>query len=246
MSDDYQIVKYDFETLWGKKVSMLGRKGTNDRLVMSAVMVFDEYKSKSFDYKDNDIFIDLGSHINTWSILMGTINPTFKVYAYEALLDNYILMKDNVRLNNLNNVYSFKNAVSDTSEGQEKIFYRDGDTDFDRGHRFIGSIGGGSKKYSLVDKISMDDIIESNSIENCKVLKTDIEGAEVKAFGSIKEENLLKIENIVGEFHSYGGVDFDGFFEYFKPHFIDLSEEHGFDTSNKYFRDFLFRRKDSV
>ena len=91
-----ELLTRDVNTIWGIKIQMHHRKDTNDSMVIESVMESDEYKAKDIKYQDGDIFIDLGSHIATWAILMGIKNPTFKVYAYEAIPENFELMKQKV------------------------------------------------------------------------------------------------------------------------------------------------------
>lgn len=67
-------------------------------------MQYDEYGSKKFSYQDGDTFIDLGSHIGIWALTMASLNPTFKVYAYEPIPENFRLLQTNKEQNGLNNL----------------------------------------------------------------------------------------------------------------------------------------------
>jgi len=116
---------------------MAHRKGTNDGDVIHSVMFYDEYKARDFNYEDGDVFIDLGAHIGTWSILMGMLNPTFKVYSYEPIPENFHILQQNVVLNRLSNVKPFMLAVSSDSEGTESIYYTDDKTNYGKAHKFV-------------------------------------------------------------------------------------------------------------
>lgn len=59
----------------------------------------------------------------------------------------------------------------------------------------------------FVETITLDEIFDTNSIENLSLLKMDIEGAEYDAMLSVSDENLNKVEFLLMEFHdNYGGV----------------------------------------
>jgi len=215
----YRILVRDVDTVWGKHVRMFHRENTNDSLVIHSVMIHNEYMVDNFLYEDNDVFIDIGAHIGTWSILMAIYNPTFKVYSYEAVPENVEMIKKNIELNELTNIKPFNLAVSDCSEGKETIYY----TTESPSDRWVGSPQGG-KEYIEIERISLNDIL--NNVNHCKVLKMDCEGCEVKGFKTITEENIKKIDYVIGEFHPWG-IGFDTFFSYFKGCFMDLSNTFG-------------------
>lgn len=218
------VSKVCVRSVWDKQIDFLLREDTNDYNVIRSVVYGDEYFSKLFPYKEGDTFIDIGSHIGTWSLLMATINPTFKVYSYEPVQSNFLLLVENIKINNLSNVKPFNLAVSSFSDMKETIYYGDGDNSFERQHRFIGSMIGGSGHIDNVDTISINDIFERNKIDRCRVMKVDCEGCEVKGFSTITKENLQKIDVVVGEFHPWT-YSIEAFFEFFKPYFEDITPE---------------------
>lgn len=216
---------------------MYHRKGTNDTLVINSVMESDEYHAKDItSYKNGDVFIDLGAHIGTWSILMAIKNPTFKIYAYEAIPDNYELMKKNIELNKLTNVFSFLEAVSDVSGEKINIYHTPSDTPFNAEHRFIGSMMSTQGEHYETTTISLRDAFERAG-NKIKVIKTDCEGCELKGFPSLTTEQIKNIDYVIGEYHPYN-MDMEDFYGLFKPYFNRLWEPHknelqGFVFKNK-------------
>jgi len=207
-------------------------------MVCESVMMVDEYQSKKFNYEDHSVFIDMGAHIGTWTMLMASINPTFKVYSYEPIPENFELLKKNIEQNGLQ-AYPFNLAISMDSIGKEKVYYNSEDTEFSRYHKFIGNPGGHGQIIE-VDKISVDDIFKKNNIKRCRVVKADCEGCETKGFSTASPETLQKIDYIVGEFHPGNRTEF---FKLFEPYFVDISEPVYTESRKFELQQFLFKNK---
>jgi len=219
----YEVVISDFPSVWGDIIPFYHRLDTTDRATIDSVVRYNEYNSDLFFYESKDTFIDLGCHIGSWSVLMAVFNPMFKVYAYEALPENIKMIKKNIELNNLTNVFPFQNIVSDCSEGTERIYYTDDSTKFGASHKFVGNTLGGTGETLDVKKICINDVFLNNNIKHCKVIKTDCEGGEVHTFSTVTPETLQKIDYIIGEFHPRNNIGKDGFFRFFEPYFKDVS-----------------------
>jgi len=232
------ILTRGVQTVWGSHIFMTHREGTNDSMVIESVMEYDEYQAKNISYKDGNVFIDLGSHIGTWSVLMGVKNPTFKIYSYEAIPNNYEIIHKNIELNKLNNVMPFLLAVSDRSDEIIKIYHNDESTPFNSQHRFIGSMEGSSDDYYATPSISLNDIFKNNNIDRCRVIKTDCEGCELKAFASLTPDNINKIDYVIGEYHPFG-MGMEDFFKLFR-NFDSLLPFHGNELQN-----FIFKNKEA-
>lgn len=247
----YEVNQFQFYNVLNVKTVMNYRLGTSDADTIRAVMVSDEYLAKTFNYQDNDVFIDVGAHIGTWTILMALFNPTFKVYCYEPIPENYRLIQMNIQSNNLLNVKPFNLSVSADSVGKDSISYTDDSTPFGKSHKFIGCLynpeidvqGKGLGRTISVNKTCIDDIFKNNNISKCKVLKLDCEGCECKSLKTISPETLNKIDYVIGEFHSRDGLDINGFFSMFQPYFTDISHTIKNTDDNIYFRRFLYKNK---
>jgi len=234
----YELILRPVNTIWNKRTNIYVRRETNDSEVVNSVMVYDEYKVTFFPYKSGDVFIDIGAHIGTWSVLMAIYDSSFKIYCYEPIPENYELIKANININGLNNqIYSFQYAVSDYSCGAQRIFYTN-----DATHKFVGSPQGGSKTIFEAQCISLNDIFEKNKINKCRVLKIDCEGCETYAFRTLKKEHLKKIDFVIGEFHPFLGVDREKFFSFFQPYFFSGTHKY-LDVEDKGFGDFLYINK---
>jgi len=69
-------------------------------------------------YTKDDIFLDIGANIGTWTVpLANAINPFGgRVYSFEAILDTYYFLGANIALNGLQNVNAFNVALGDKPE----------------------------------------------------------------------------------------------------------------------------------
>jgi FkbM family methyltransferase len=74
---------------------------------------------------------------------------------------------------------------------------------------------------NIAQSITLDSLFDDEKIEKISLLKMDIEGAEYKAFSSISNDNLKKIDFMVVEFHdNYGGI--------LRESILDKLESNGF------------------
>jgi len=233
----YELAEYDVSTIWGKTAKMLYRTDTNGRMVIDAIMVYDEYKAKEFLYRGGDIFIDLGSHISAHGILMAILNSTFRVYSVEAVKENYVIGVKNMLVNCLENQMKMYNmAISDKDGGIQKIHLSDNVT-----HHFIGSSIDDWSGNREVETLSLNKLFEENKISHCRVLKVDVEGMETKAFANFKYFD--RVDYVIGEFHPSRGVDRKKFFGFFGEYFIDETEKYF--GKQEEFGDFIFVTKEA-
>jgi FkbM family methyltransferase len=158
------------------------------------------YKSLfKIDFQPGDVVLDLGANLGIISILLAKKFPFIKIYSFEASPINYQNFIKNIEDNNCDNITPFNLAVwstsdltveiptSPTNSGGSSIYYKS---------EFFEQY-----PVSKVQTISLEDIFDQNNIDNCKLLKIDVEGAEYEIFRTFPEEKLSNIKNIGIEFH---------------------------------------------
>ena len=157
--------------------------------------IYDDFLSN----KRLDVTIDLGANQGLFTHLLLTKGAK-KVFAVEALntcCDNMKKMFDN-------RVIIINKAISDTNGKKylyiDKIDTTISNTDIDRNMKHTPNL---INKYDKleVDAITINDLIENYNLDKIDLLKVDIEGDEYLLFKSIKDENLMKIDNILIEYH---------------------------------------------
>ena len=158
------------------------------------------YKSLfKVNFQENDIILDLGANLGIISILLSKKFPFTKIYSFEASPINYKNFIKNIELNECKNITPFNLAVwsesdqtieiptSPTNSGGSSIFYK---PEFYQQY-----------PVSKIPTISLKDIFDQNNINECKLLKIDVEGAEYEIFKEFPREYYNKIKNIGIEFH---------------------------------------------
>jgi FkbM family methyltransferase len=158
------------------------------------------YKSLfKINFQPGDVVLDLGANLGIISILLAKKFPFTKIYSFEASPINYQNFVKNIEDNNCDNITPFNLAVWSTSDATVEI-------------PTSPTNSGGSSIYykseffeqypvSKVQTISLEDIFDQNNIDNCKLLKIDVEGAEYEIFRTFPEEKLSNIKNVGIEFH---------------------------------------------
>ena len=119
----------------------------------------------------NKIFLDIGSHIGFYTILLGE-NFT-KTYAFEPSELQYQYLQDNALLNKHINISISKSAVG--SVNSKKTLYVMGNSGGTNTLRDDIAIQGNPMKSYEVDLITLD----SQKIDNVGLIKIDVEGYEL-------------------------------------------------------------------
>ena len=189
----YNFIRDDFIIFKtrSKKIIKL-RKQSTDLMALTHVWLIEEYKKENFEIKPNDVVIDVGAHIGLFTIYASQFCTNGKIYSFEPFVDNYELLLENITLNNLDNVKSFNQAISNSNE-PIKLFLNDDES----GHSMFSQ----SSKSIIVDSISLQKFFDENQIKHCNFLKLDCEGAEYEIIKNLPFEYFQKIDKLVIEYH---------------------------------------------
>lgn len=193
----------------------LVRAKTWDRGVITRIHLADEYNTNQLSFPSDSLVIDIGAHIGIFSVYIS--KKANRVFAYEPVPENYELLKQNIKLNNLQNkVNIFNLAVSDHRE-KLRIYLSKFNT---AGHSEYKNGG----NYLDVEAISLKDIFDVHNLYNCDFLKIDAEGAEYKILFGLPIEYFKRIKRIHLEHHKIeSGID-----DYNPSSLKKLLEENGF------------------
>jgi FkbM family methyltransferase len=194
------------------------RNDTRDCDVVHSCSVEDEYLLDILQPK-NAVVLDIGTHIGGLTV-KSLHNGAQKVYCVEICEENAIMLQKNVALNGFSckreneqgetSVVIINKAIHDTDNGiyvdmKDSINKGDiSDTEFQ--HRHIYSCYSTSDyvtpdKNVFFESISLNTIFNKFNIPRINIVKIDCEGAEWRALAGVTDENLDKIDIIVGEFN---------------------------------------------
>lgn len=148
------------------------RRGTADRQVLDHAFGHDIFLKSIPEYqaKPDDIVLDIGAHIGTFSLLMSSVLVNGKVYAVEASHDTYNLLRINLALNRSDNVYAHHVAMLDKA-GEVKLYHDKENW----GHTAVKSLSSSSEAVRCT---TLADFMDHCGIMRCSLIKMNCEGSE--------------------------------------------------------------------
>lgn len=145
------------------------------------------------EFKDSEVFYDIGANIGIYSLLAAKLNPNLKVYSFEPHAINFSTLLKNILLNNfLKQITPLSCALSDRQDAIEFNYYKmDSGTTASQ----LGSDGYDDFKFNPVASelkycVSIDHLIEIGRIPPADHIKIDVDGIELKILQGMK--TLLK------------------------------------------------------
>ena len=187
------VIKPDFVTFktnFGLKMKI--RAKTTDLMQLATIWLTSEYEAPGFEIKENDTIIDVGGHIGLFSLYASQFCKNGLIFTFEPVPENYDLLVDNIKSNNLIHIKPFNLAVSNSSSNV-KLYLNDDES----GHSMFSK----SSRTINVDSISLQKIFDDNDIETCNFLKLDCEGTEYEILENLPLSYFDKIQKLVIEYH---------------------------------------------
>ena len=170
-----------------------------DETIFQECFVENEYKIG--ELKSDDVVIDLGTHIGSFSLL-AYHNGSRCVHSYEAMEANYQLAKQNLSQTNVN----LQNlAVWRSDEDEKQLEFDTNIIDWNTGMGMI--VGKENSDTIQVDSIQFDKIL--SAFEQVRLVKIDVEGSEYPILYT--SCHLDKIQQICGEFHELEKNQINGY-----------------------------------
>lgn len=162
--------------------------------------------------KKDEFFIDVGAYIGRYTIIIGNL-ANCKILSIEPGPENFSVLRENIKLNNLDSKVILANVALSDREG-EMVFYLG--NIISSGHSFLRR-DKNMKKIKVTTK-TLDKLLEELRIpkEKVKLIKIDVEGWEYYvlkgAFKTLKhrpfiifeawnEEKLNKVKSILEKFN---------------------------------------------
>lgn len=151
--------------------------------------------------------IDVGAGIGDFAIFAATRHPTNVVYAFEPYPESFHLLRENLRLNRVGNVYPFAQAIA-ARTGTVSL-------DISGGEPLQFGTAKSSDRRIEVAARSLAAVLEEIDADHCDLLKMDCEGAEYEILFHTPSATLRRIARLVIEYHEgvtpYGHQDLVSF-----------------------------------
>ena len=178
------------KVVWNKNAQLL-LKG-NQTCFVSRLLFWDGIYG--YDYpvmkifaelvSQSEVFIDIGANIGYYSLLAAKLNSNLKVLAFEPSPGAFDFLSDNIKLNNLTNIFPYKMALSNI-EGK-LTFYQHSNPKMKELH---GQLGGSSSlvldeenkdhfQSIEVAATTANKFIQSNPLNKIDIIKIDTEATE--------------------------------------------------------------------
>ena len=133
--------------------------------------------------KKINIFYDIGANIGYYSLLAKMVNPGIRIVAFEPATGPLFYLRENIRINNFDNIKAESLALSDKSG--EIDFYEIKNAKYSylehclAGEGNIGSLTTGRNfVVNRVKTITLDEYVKKNNEGTIGLIKMDTEGTE--------------------------------------------------------------------
>jgi FkbM family methyltransferase len=209
----------------GKLGYFLHRKGTLDFQFGNFAYEWPVKKFMLDNYKDRDVFIDIGANMGTYTLMMQKFGV--KTFSFEPAKANFKALNINLMLNNFENKAVVYNLGLGSKRSRELFVYDPVNT----GASHLNSVEvydhdtDGRGKMDEVDIVMLDEMIDTMAISTTDriMIKIDVEGMEkdvllgAKEFVKKYQDVIIVIESVhSGEKELKSILDQIAVFEYIK------------------------------
>jgi FkbM family methyltransferase len=153
-----------------------------------------------YQLKSGDVVIDGGGYEGTFSVYAAkVVGNNGKVIVFEPDTENCRKLKENVKLNGLENVTVINKA----------LWYKDGKLKFNNKHTAGASFYFNASPYATdTDVVSIDNELGRLGIDKVDFIKMDIEGSELQALkGAERTLRNNKVNLAVASYHIVNGEE---------------------------------------
>ncbi len=166
----------------------------------------DNYKvlEKGITFSPGDVILDIGANEGMFSIMMAKLFPETRVIALEPLPSTYFNLVRNKELNKCSNIEAYNVGVG--SPGKHTATLVTNKNGMSGGSTSLCTFNPEHHNKTEVGLISLDEAFDLYSIDRCRLLKIDIEGAEYEVL--YPSTVLPRVDYMTAEFHFNNKLDF--------------------------------------
>ncbi len=205
--------------LLAKSISVNGQPLTffhpeNDDSVYGTMSCLRENKFRldEVPFAPGDVVVDMGSNIGLVSLVLARINPSLRIYAFDASKLAIECLRRSCAVNGITNIESFHLAVG-AEDQRDVVFFSNGKDVSCLVEQGLNSSN--PVQDNKVNKMGIETLFDSVvfGIDKVRYMKSDIEGAEHYLFRHLFEKRpdiLDRIEYVHLEVHPYEHLDPEG------------------------------------
>lgn len=179
-SREAMLIKFRFRE---RLVAFKLRWGSSDFVVFEQIFIKEEYQQAIQQHFESPWIVDAGANIGCTTVYFKIAYPSAKILAIEADPDNFILLKENLALNDFDDVQSLSAA----------LWFENGTVNISRNFKDgrNWAIHVDDKGQTQVISKTLQTIFKDYSLGSIDILKMDIEGSEQPIF--IRDETLPEL-----------------------------------------------------
>jgi FkbM family methyltransferase len=155
-----------------------------------------DFIKEIFKSKKNNVIVDVGGHIGTFSFLIDSMYPGNQFYIFEPDNYNYSILEKNIKLNDKKKFLAIHKCVS--SKNTRLPFFSCSSNNKSQSSSIINRDG--AEKY-MVDSTTIPSIMAKYHLGMIDLLKLDCEGAEFEIIKKMPSSCYNKIRNLIFEYH---------------------------------------------
>jgi len=171
------------------------RQNYADAMTVAEIFLSDSY-TRGMKLPASPVIIDVGGFVGDFSLYAAKRLNARRVIVCEPSPRNWKLLLKNIQVNRFQDrIEPINKAVTDGSDLMMNIDAPDDcqstvSAYFERGHEF-----------STIPGISLEQLLQEQSVEHVDLLKIDCEGGEFSIIDSTPSEVFRRIQNLVFEYH---------------------------------------------
>jgi len=152
-----------------------------DSLLLAIKILKQNAYEEVYRLRGGDVVVDVGAHVGIFSIKAGfEVRERGIVVAIEPEPRNYVLLKYNVKLNDLESVVMTINKACGSCHAKTKLYLASSSRSHSINRPYL-------QKYVEVELDTLDNITESLRLKGVNFLKIDVEGNELEVIRGARE-----------------------------------------------------------
>lgn len=184
---NFQFDNFNFDIIYDE----LDKSGIG---CIKEIIQHNDYQLDKYKNLNNKIFFDIGANIGLVSLILAKLNPDCIIYAFEPYKKVFDIFVQNIKLNNIKNIYPFNIAITGNSikdDSSIKML-------INKTVSGANSIFASEKNFNkyikkpdstIVKTISLDGFVKLKNINDIYLMKIDCEGSE---YDIILNSNIFK------------------------------------------------------